>query len=269
MNKIGLLAGNRRFPLLFAAKAKEKSPNLEIVTVAIKGETNPKISQYSHKVYWADICQLQSIIDIFLAEGIDKVILAGQISPYRIFKGRNKWDLLMQNISQRISDFRPHSVFSEIINQAEKQGLEFLSSLTYMEDYVASPGINNNIQINEHIKEEVGKSVVLTRSIVDLDIGQTVVFKDKAIVAVEALEGTDNTIKRATRIAGKGLLVIKLAKQDQDLRFDIPIIGIATLKLLAKSRAKALVLNANKTLILDKPEVILFADKKGIPIIGI
>ncbi len=268
MKRIGLLAGNRRFPLLFAYLAKQKNPDLEIVTVAIKGETDRRITRFVDKIYWAKIGQLQSIINIFLEENIKDIILAGQISPYRIFKNRDSWDSLMKNINKDISDFRPHSIFTEIINQAQIQGLKFLSSVTYMEDYLASAGLNNNVNISQDFKKEIDKGVLLTRHIVNLDIGQTVVFKDKAVVAVEALEGTDNTIKRGIRICGKGLWVVKLAKADQDLRFDVPIIGLSTIRLLAKAKAKALVLNTGKTLVLDKPKVISFADKAGIPIIG-
>ena len=124
------------------------------------------------------------------------------------------------SVFKAIPDFRPHSVFTEIIKEIEKHGLSFINSITYLEDYTARGGLNNSVEINMPLENEIVYAVDLARKIVDLDIGQTVVFKDKAVVAVEALEGTDSTIKRAYRICGAGFIVIKLARRNQDLRFD-------------------------------------------------
>lgn len=269
MNRIGLIAGNKSFPLLFVGLAKKKNPDLKIIAVAVKGETSRKLSKRVDEIHWVSIGQLKEVIDIFVREGIKDVIMAGQISPYRIFKDRHKWDELMTGIYENIPDFRPHSIFTEIITEIEKYNLKFMSSVSYMEDYLAKPGLNNNAEVVEGTKEQIAHSTEIARRIVNLDIGQTTVFKDKAVVAVEALEGTDNTIKRAYKIGGPGLIVVKLARENQDLRFDVPIVGLSTIKLLAKIGVKALVLEQGRTLILDKPEVLSFADKSGIPIVGV
>jgi len=269
MNRLGLIAGNRQYPLLFSRQAKLKDPSLYIVAVAVRGETDKTITKLVDKVYWVNIGRLNQLIDIFLRENIKKVVMAGQISPYRIFRDRSQWDDAMHKVADNCRDFRPHSIFTEVIKEIEKHNLTFISSLTYLDDYTALEGLNNNVRIDGHLRKQVDYSVSLARRIVDLDIGQTVVFKDKAIVAVEALEGTDNTIKRSYRICGEGFLVVKLAKKNQDVRFDVPVIGLKTIKLMHKCKAEVLVLQKDKTLILDKEKVISLADKARISIVGV
>ncbi|MBN2120756.1 MAG: UDP-2,3-diacylglucosamine diphosphatase LpxI [Candidatus Omnitrophica bacterium] len=269
MNKLGLIAGNRNFPLLFSSKAKKKNPSLKIIAVAVKGETSSGLSRLVDKIYWVSIGRLQELIDIFLKEEIKTLVMAGQISPFRIFRDSSSWDGLMQKVVQACPDFRPHGIFTEIIKEIEKHGLKFISSITYLEEDLAKSGINNGVASDASLAKELDYVVSLVRKIVDLDIGQTVVFKDKAIVAVEALEGTDNTIKRAYGICGKGFTVIKLARKDQDLRFDVPVVGLNTIKLLGKLKAKVLVLEKDKTLILDKEKVLSLACKANIPIVGV
>ena len=269
MKKIGLIAGNRNFPLLFSSQAKLKQPSLEIIAVAVKGETQKKLSKFVDKIFWVDAGKVGTALEIFLREKVEKIVLVGQISPYRIFKDRKHWDELMRKIFKNISDFRPHSVFSEIIREFEFQGLSFINSITFLEDCLVKEGVNNNVKVDSSLEEEITKILPLARRIVDLDIGQTIVFKDKAVVAVEALEGTDNTIKRAYKICGPGFLVVKLAKKEQDLRFDVPVIGFKTIKLLKNLGAKAFIGEKNKTLILDKEKVLSVSKKVNIPLIGV
>ena len=268
MKKIGLIAGNRSFPLLFCREAKLKDPSLAVVAIAVKGETDSRISKSADKVYWVNIGRLNSLLDVFLKEGIDTAVLAGQISPYRIFRDRDSWDSLMHQVVDRSPDFRPHSIFTEIINELSKHGLHFLSSITYLGNYLAKEGLNNRVAPPEALGSDIEYALGFARKIVDLDIGQTLVFKDKALVAVEALEGTDNTIKRARRICGEGFVVFKLARANQDLRFDVPVIGLGTIKLLVRYKARALVLEKEKTLILDRDKVFSLADRYDIPILG-
>ena len=269
MDKLGLIAGNKTFPLLFCRQAKHKNPSLQIVAVAVKGETSSHLSKLVDKIYWVEIGKLGRLIDIFLNEHMHTIVMAGQISPFRIFKNVSSWDNLMCRICERTPDFRPHSIFTEIIKEIEQHGLTFISSLTYLEDYLALKGVNNSVKVSEALFREVDFASGLARKIVDLDIGQTVVCKDKAVVAVEALEGTDNVLKRAHRICGRKFIAIKLAKKNQDLRFDVPVVGLNTIRLLIRFNAKALVLERDKTLILDKEKVFILADRAGIPIIGV
>lgn len=266
MKIIGLIAGNRSFPLLFAKEAKKAG--VRLVVSAVKGETCRSIERYADEVCWVAPGQIRRSIDFFKSEGVEHLVMAGQISPVRIFLSRYRWDDLMLKVVEEIRDFRPHTVFGEIIKTYEKYGLGFISSVTYMEDYLAKEGINNGVVLNDDLKQEIDYAISIAKPIVEMDVGQTIVFKDKAVVAVEALEGTDCCIKRAAKLCGKGILVVKRAKADQDMRFDVPVIGTKTINLLKKYKAKALVVNTEKTLILDKEKVFSIADKAGIPIIG-
>lgn len=266
--KLGLLAGNRRFPIWFSLKAKEKNPSLEIVAVGIRGETDSYLRKVVDRLYWVRVGELFRLIEIFKEEEIKKAVMVGQVSPFRIFRDRSSWDSLMREVLGRISDFRPHYVFPEIIKELEKNGLEFLSSLLYIEELLAKEGLNNNIKLECFREEEIDYYTDIARKIVDLDIGQTVIFKDKAIVAVEALEGTDATLRRGYRVCGRGFIVIKLCRKDQDLRFDVPVVGLKTINLLGRFKARALILQAGKTVILDRDKFLNYADRYGISVIG-
>lgn len=269
MKKIGLIAGSKALPLLFSSEAKKKNSNLEIIAVGIRGETSKKISSFTDKVYWILPGELEKIVEVLVKETVDTAVLAGQVSPYRIFRGRRNWDELMLKVSANTSDFRPHSIFTEIIKEIEKHGINFINSTTYLEEFTATEGVNNSIALSDSLKKEVKHALSFARKVSDLDIGQVSVFKNKSVVAVEALEGTDNTIKRAHKICGSGFIVVKLAKDNQDLRFDVPVVGLKTIRLLGKYKAKALALEKGKALILDKPEVLSLADKFKIPVIGV
>jgi len=269
MKKIGLIAGSRDLPLLFSSEAKKKNPGLEIIAVGIKGETSKKISSLADKVYWIFPGELKKITEVLVKEGVGTAVLAGQVSPYRIFRGRKNWDELMLKVSANTPDFRPHSIFTEIIKEIEKCGINFVNSTTYLEEFIVSSGVNNSITLSDSLEKEIEHALSFARRIADLDIGQVSVFKNKSVVAVEALEGTDNTIKRAYKICGSDFIVVKLAKENQDLRFDVPVVGLKTIKLLGKYKAKALVLEKGKSLLLDKPEVLSLADKFKISIIGV
>ncbi len=269
MKKIGLIAGSKDLPLLFSSEAKKKNPGLEIIAVGIKGETSKKISFFADKVYWVFPGELKKITEILVKEGVNTSVLAGQVSPYRIFRGRNNWDELMRKVSASAPDFRPHSIFTEIIKEIEKHGINFVNSITYLEEFTVSSGVNNGITLSASLEKEINHALSFARKISDLDIGQTAVFKNKSVVAVEALEGTDNTIKRAYKICGSDFIAVKLAKENQDLRFDVPVVGLKTIKLLGKYKAKALVLEKGRALILDKPKFLFLADKFKIPVIGV
>jgi DUF1009 family protein len=268
MKAIGLIAGNRSFPLLFSQEAR-KDPDIRLVVAAFKGEADRRIAVWADKVCWVTPGRVRDIIEFFRREGVTDLVMAGQISPWRIFASRRHWDDLALNIAARIRDFRPHSIFGEFIKVFESEGFRFLSSLTCMGRYIAVEGVNNGVGLNECLESEINRAVELARDIVELDIGQTVVFKNKAIVALEALEGTDNTIRRGRKVCGTGFVVVKRATHNQDLRFDVPVIGTRTLSLLSRCRAKALVVHAGKTLILDKEKTLAIADKAGIPIVGV
>lgn len=266
--KIGIIAGNRSLPVILSKTIKEKYQKSEVVAICFHRETSPLIKRYTDRTYWLRIGDLSAIKHIIQEEKLKECIMAGQISPVRIFDRRN-WDKELMELVAKTKDMRPHSIFSAIITYLESFGLHFIDSTFYLKESLSQGGIMNGLSLSETVEEDVGFGTRMASRFVDLDIGQTMVVKNKSVVALEALEGTDNTIKRGHRLAGKGCVVLKFSKLNQDLRFDVPVVGISTLKLLRKMRASALVLETGKTLILEKEEFLKLSNSYSVPVIGV
>jgi len=267
--KLGLLAGNRDFPLLCAREITQNHPEIELIVFAVRGETRPLIKKICPKVIWVSPFCLEEIINKFKQAGVNKAVMAGQISPVRIFRDKKKWDNRLKKVIAGIRDFRPHSIFKAIIDEMAVEGIEFISSIFYLQKHLVKEGLNNNSFLyDENVKKDIELGLSIARDLVDLDVGQTIVVKDKAVVAVEALEGTDRTIKRGFSLCGRGFTVVKFAKKEQDLRFDVPVVGLKTMAILGKYGAKALVLETGKVLILDKVKFLALADKLKVSVLG-
>lgn len=265
--KLGVIAGNRLFPILACRSAKRKNKNIELVAICFYGETNPRITHYVDKTFWLHVGQLKRLIEIIKTEGFSSMVMAGQISPRRIFK-RKYWDEEMKSFISNTNDFRSHSIFSHIIRMLETSGVKFESCTFYMEDSLAQNGIINNLNPTFQSWQDINFGVRIISKFVELDVGQSIVVKSKSVIALEGLEGTDRTILRAYRIAGSGLVVFKFSKKDQDLRFDVPVVGLNTLRILKRVGATCLVLEQQRVIILEKNKFLLAARHYGIPVIG-
>jgi len=267
MEKIGLIAGNRKFPLLFCAGAKKKG--FHIVAVAIKGETSFRINKLADKVFWVKLSDFSRIFGIFKDEGVKDVVMAGQVSPYRLFSREvaNCQDL--QQILSSIKNKKADTIFGAIAGKLKDAGLDLLDSTTFVKEFLPLKGVLTGQEPGASTWEDINFGLGLARSIGALDIGQTVAVKDKAIVAVEALEGTDRLILRAGKLVRGGITVVKVAKPDQDMRFDIPVVGLNTIKKLIKAGAKCLAIEADKTLFIDRDASIKLAERKGIVIVAV
>ncbi len=267
MKKIGLIAGNRKFPLLFAVAAKKKG--CSIVAIAIKGDTSPKLKNLVDKIYWIGLSEFQKMFDILKNEAVEGVVMAGQISPRRLFsKEINKSEELKQ-ILQSLKDKKTDTLFGAVAQKLEAEGLTLLDSTTFIEEYLPKKGTLTKHEPDFDTWEDVYFGLSLAKAVASLDIGQTVAVKSKAIVAVEAFEGTDNLIRRSGRIGRGKIVIVKVSKPKQDMRFDIPVIGFNTIKNLVKAKGKCLAFEAGKTLFLDREESIRLADKKGISIVAV
>jgi len=267
MRKIGLIAGNRKFPLIFAEAAKKKG--CSIVAIAIKGDTSPKLKKLVDKIYWIGLAEFQKMLDILKAESVEGVVMAGQVSPHRLFsKEINKSEELKQ-ILQSLKDKKTDTLFGAVAQKLEAAGLTLLDSTTFIEEYLPKKGILTKHQPDTQTWEDINFGLTLARAVAGLDIGQTVAVKSKAIVAVEAFEGTDNLIRRSGKIGQGRIVIVKVSKPKQDMRFDIPVIGLNTVKNLVKARVKCLAFEAGKTLFLDQEESVRLADKKGISIVAV
>ncbi|MFH0762525.1 MAG: UDP-2,3-diacylglucosamine diphosphatase LpxI [Candidatus Omnitrophota bacterium] len=268
MERIGLIAGNRKFPFLFCEGAKKSGAR--VVVVAVKGETSPKIKNSAEKVYWIGLDEFSRIFDIFKSERITRVALAGQISPRRLFTGQIYKSPELSSLLSGIKDKRADTIFSAIAQRLTESGLQLLDSTTFLKDFLPQKGALTRCQPDGETWEDIRFGMELAKSLAGLDVGQSVAVKAKAIVAVEALEGTDNMIRRAGRISRhSGISVIKVSRPRQDMRFDIPVVGLMTIKNLLCAGARALAIEADKTLFIDRQKAVGLADRKGLCIIAV
>lgn len=267
MEKIGIIAGNRRFPLVFAAAAKKRGYYL--VAVAVKGDTSCRLSGLVDKIYWLRISEFSRIFEIFKAEGITKIVMAGQISPYRLFSKEVAKDAQLNSLLAGLKDRKADTIFGAIAQRLNQAGFELLDSTLFLNDFLPGKGTLTKKEPNPKEWEDIYFGLDLAKRLGDLDIGQTVAVKDKAVVAVEALEGTDNLIRRAGRIARPGMTLVKVSKPKQDKRFDVPVVGLNTVKNLIKVKACCLAIEAEKTLFLDRVASLKLADKKALIIVAV
>lgn len=263
---LGLIAGNGKFPLLLSANYK-KRPGARIVAVAFHGETSPELEKLVDKLLWVAVGQLGKVIKFFKADGVARAVMAGQIRPTRMFE-KLKFDLRGLKLISRIENRKADSIFSAVAEEMAKDGIELLDSTTFLKDSLAQDRVFTRRQPTDKELEDVRFGAEIARELGRLDIGQTVVVKDKAIVAVEALEGTDETIRRAGKLAGGETVVVKMAKPSQDMRFDVPVIGPQTIQAMREGGASLLAIEAGKTLVLDQEEVIDLANRNGICLMG-
>jgi DUF1009 family protein len=265
VNKIGLIAGNRKFPLLIAEAARRKGHS--VIAVAIKGDTCALINKLADKVYWLKLSEFKRLFDIFKEEGVGKVIMAGQVSPARLFSKEVLKSKDLQEILSTIHNKKADSIFGVIADKLKENGLDLADSTTFVENLLPVKGVLTLRQPDQELWEDIHFGFELAKACGELDIGQTVAVKSKAIIAVEALEGTDNLILRAGRISRGGATIVKVAKPKQDMRFDIPVVGLKTIKSLIRAKAKCLAIEANKTLFIDKDISIRLAERKGIIVV--
>jgi UDP-2,3-diacylglucosamine hydrolase len=267
MERIGLIAGNRRFPLLVSEQAQKQGVSL--VVAAIKGETSTEIRKFSRTVRWFSLGEFSGMFDFFKQESVKKVIMAGQISPVRLFSREVRDSRQIQELLTSIKDRKANSIFLGLARKLSEQSLELIDSTTFVKDYLPQKGVLTQREPSASEKEDIKFGIDLARKIADLDIGLSVGVKQKAILAIEALEGTDNLIRRAGALARSGAVIAKVGRPNQDMRFDIPVIGLATVKTLVSAKASCLAIEAGKTLFLDLQESLALADRRNISIVAV
>ena len=263
MAKVGIIAGNGRFPIILTKEITKKGDTP--VIAALKEEADPQLETLSQSFKWLPLGKLQQIINYFKEENVTNVVMAGQVKHRQIFAGLSL-DLRAIKLLAGLVNKKADSILSAVANELQKDGITLLPSHTYLQHLLATKGqlSGKKIEGKELLDAEFGFNTA--KQLGGIDIGQTVVVKDKTVVAVEAMEGTDECIKRAAALAGEGFVVVKVSKPNQDMRFDIPVIGINTIKTLAETKASIIVIEAGLTLMIDKDEVIALANEKGIKI---
>lgn len=261
----GLIAGNGQFPFLVIDGARRQG--VELSVVAIKEETDPRIEEVASNIQWVGIGQLGKMISFFKKNGVEKAIMAGQVKHVQIFSGSIP-DLRMVKMLWNLPRRNTDALIGGVADEMAKEGIELIDSTHFVHDQLAPNGILTkrkpddnelgNIEYGLHVANELGR----------LDLGQTVVVRAKACVAIEAMEGTDATIKRAGELANGKLTVVKVAKPEQDMRFDVPVVGVPTIETMIAAGATCLSVTAGKTLIFDRDEMIALANKHKIAIVG-
>ncbi|HEX4309144.1 MAG TPA: UDP-2,3-diacylglucosamine diphosphatase LpxI [Acidobacteriaceae bacterium] len=280
-DKLGLIAGNGRFPFLLLDAAR--AHGTEVVVAAIKEETDAEMDARAAadggvRVYWLSLGELSRLIETFQREGVRKAVMAGQVKHKQIFSSiRPDWRLakLLLNLRTRSTDM----LLGAVAKVLGDEGIELISSTTYLEPLLAQRGVLTARGPNEQEEKDIAYGREVARGIAGFDLGQTVVIAAQACVAVEAMEGTDATVERAGTLMRsleeeastfeRSLTVVKVAKPKQDLRFDVPVIGIHTIETMRAAGAKCLALEAQKTLIFDREAVREAADTAGIAIIAL
>lgn len=266
MDRIGLIAGKGMYPVLICENLKKNSDT--VYTAAFYNETAPVLKKLSDNIKWFKIGELGSVIEYFRTNQIKKIIMAGLIKHTKIFENIYL-DNTLKNILMSLKDKKADSILGAIADEFVKNGMEIIPVLEILKNNIVKEEIITNKIPNSKYLEYINFGFRIAKEISKLDIGQTIVIKEKAIVAVEAMEGTDRCILRGGDIAGDDCIIIKVAKFNQDLRFDLPVIGPGTIKKMNKIKSKFLAVEAYKTIIIDRKETIDKANKSGISIIGL
>jgi DUF1009 family protein len=264
--KFGLIAGNGRFPFLVLQGARQSGA--QMVVAAIREETDPKIEDLAESVKWVGIGQLGRMIHFFKEEGVEKAIMAGQVKHVQIFS-RAVPDVRMLKVLLKLPRRNTDSLIGAIASELQSEGIELLDSTYFLQDDLPNPGVLTRRQPDKHEQEDIDYGLEIARGIAHLDLGQTIVVRGKACVAIEAMEGTDETVRRAGHLAKRRLTVVKLAKPNQDMRFDVPVVGVPTLTTMVEAGATCLCITAGKTLMFDREEMIRLANEKKISIVAV
>jgi DUF1009 family protein len=261
----GLIAGNGKFPFLVIEGARRDG--VELAVVAIKEETDPAIEKVAAKLIWVGIGQLGKMISFFRSHGVEKAIMAGQVKHVQLFSGAipdMRMVKMLWNLPRRNTD----ALIGGVADEMAKDGIELIDSTHFIKDQLAAKGLLTKRGPTDLEKENIEYGLHVADEIARLDLGQTIVVRGKACVAVEAMEGTDAVIKRAGELAKGKLTVIKVAKPDQDMRFDVPVIGVPTIETMIEAGAECISVTAGKTLIFDREQTIELANRNKICIVG-
>jgi DUF1009 family protein len=260
----GLIAGNGRFPFLVLEGAR--SQGIEMAVIALKEEASPELEKVAKRLHWVSLGELSKAIALMQEEGVKRAVMAGQVKHNKIFSAiRPDWKLakLLFSLPRKNTD----SLIGAVAKVLEEEGIRLVDSTIFLKPLLPEAGVLTRRAPNEHEAADMNYGLGVARQIAAMDVGQTVVIADRACVAVEAMEGTDETIERAARFAeGKPLVVVKVSKPQQDMRFDVPVVGLPTVESMKKAGATALAIDAARTLLFDREKLIELADAAGIAI---
>lgn len=265
LDHLGIIAGNGLYPQVLA-KAARSAGVAKITAVAFTGETDPKLNDLVNQISWLRVGELNRLLSVMREAGVRQAIMAGQIAPRNLFDLHPDWRALL--LLAKLKHRNAESIFSAIATELKKADVTLLPATTFLEQFLAVAGLIAGPKLGRREKADIEFGWEIAKRIASLDIGQTIVVKNGTVLAVEAFEGTNETIRRGGELGRDRAVVIKLSKPNQDIRFDVPVIGIETIRVAAEAKIRAVAIEAGRTLLLEKNQVIEAANKAGISIAG-
>ena len=265
LDYLGIIAGNGVYPQVLAEAARSAGVK-KISAIAFTDETDPKLKELVDQIDWLRVGQLNRLLSVFRESGVRRAIMAGQIAPRNLFDLHPDWRalLLLAKLKRRNAD----SIFSAIAGELEKIGVTLLPATTFLEQFLAPNGLIAGPKLPRREKSDVEFGWDIAKQIALLNIGQTIVVKTRTVLAVEGFDGTNETIRRGGALGGGGVIVIKVSKPNQDLRFDVPVIGLETVRVAAEAKVRVIAVEAGQTLLLERDRVIEIASDASISIFG-
>ncbi|NPB08406.1 MAG: LpxI family protein [Aquificae bacterium] len=261
MEKIGLIAGSGKLPREFVESARKKG--VKVVSVGVEGITDFPTD------YSVPLGRVGTLLKVLSREGVKKLVMLGKFEHRLIYRDLLSFDLTAISLLAKARDRRPETLVRTFMDFLEEKGFRFVDPTPFLEDILAGEGLLNRTRPSEEAMEDGLFGFGIAKTLASLDIGQTVVVKKKAVVAVEAMEGTSETIRRAGTLAGKKTRVVKVARKNQDMRIDVPAVGVETLEVMKEAGADALFLESGKVFILEKERFLRLADRYGIGVVGL
>lgn len=261
---VGLIAGGGQFPLMVARAARKQG--FRVVAVAHLDETDSSLSEEVDEVVWIRLGQLGQLIKAFKKNGVRSALMAGSVRKKRMFEIRP--DLKGLSVASKLAIFHDDDILRAVAKELANEGIEIVSSISYLPELLAPPGCLTRRRPSKVEKEDIHFGWKVAKELGRLDIGQCVVVRMKTVLALEAIEGTDETILRGGKLARERAVVVKVSKPGQDLRFDVPSVGLETIRVMSRVKASVLAIEAEKSLLFDKSEMIGYADRAGITVVS-
>lgn len=267
--KIGLIAGRGLFPLEIARAARARA--IPVCAVAIRDNTDPSLEELVDETVWCYLGEIGKLIESFRAAGVTRAVMAGKVLKANLYQdlAALRPDAVALRMVASLRDRKDDSILGAIADTLQQHGIELVSQTAWVPELLVGEGVLGAQALTPAQLADVEFGFPIAKVIGGLDIGQTVLVKDRAVMAIEAIEGTDAAIQRGGALAGGGVCMVKVAKPSQDPRFDVPAIGVETLRNLSQVRASVLAVEAGKTLIFEKEKVLAMADEAGIVVLGV
>ncbi len=268
---LGLIAGNGRFPFLVLEAAR--GAGHEVTVVGLEDETFPELAELAARppaaaFHWISLGQLGTLLTLFRDAGVTQAVMAGQVKHAKLFAVMGSADATLLGVLMGLKTKSTDGLIGGIADAMRHKGIELLSSTVFLEPLLARDGVLTRRAPDDDERNDLAFGYPIADAIAGLDVGQTIAVKTAAVVAVEAMEGTDALIARAGQLAGQGVRIVKVAKPNQDMRFDVPVVGVSTIEAMRAVGATTLSVDAGKTLMIDGDAIVKAADEAGITIVG-